>query len=472
MKLLRIASQDQLTGLFSNEFSEAITLPPQSKIALVNGVFAIAAKSISVPNNCIVSYTPKDGVDDVNVTVSQGYYTQESLRAYLEKNLNFALASGVMAPVCFAWKVAVDANNHISLNFSRTDAEAAALTNFKNMTISTDTPLTYTASANSSTPAVFKSFGYSDYTVLASNCSLNIQSLNSQDAGAKIHFMFGLLKNKPDSTTEGLQVSDFMYGMLYDPTDNSGTAHFIVDGTVASSSPIPNPSTLAQIKFTQGKVSFGMSSIFEKSIDWVPEGYTYGLAIKTATNKLALATLCKNPLVEQSIANSIHYMHETPYRNILHIDDSLSVGVSATKVTLKLTDSAKAVLGYDSNTLSQSLVSGSFVSNSALTSSATPTSITVELPNLGGNIESYDGVSQKRRPIVAVVPSMKQDNGVLTYEPPFPPMIDLQNKFPIQLSKLEVRLLSSIDDSEVNLDYPGCTLSFVLDHSNPQKPTD
>jgi hypothetical protein len=53
--------------------------------------------------------------------------------------------------------------------------------------------------------------------------------------------------------------------------------------------------------------------------------------------------------------------------------------------------------------------------------------LTVELPNLGGQILSYDGVSQKRRAIVAVIPSMLQQNQVLTYQPPYPAFIDLNN---------------------------------------------
>ena len=88
------------------------------------------------------------------------------------------------------------------------------------------------------------------------------------------------------------------------------------------------------------------------------------------------------------------------------------------------------------------------------------------LPNLGGQITSYDGVSQKRRAIVAVIPSMIQQNSVLTYEPPFPAFIDLNNAFPMHLSKLEVRLLSSFDDSPINLEHPGCSLTFIIDSTN------
>lgn len=472
MKLIRVASPDQLTGLFSNEFSEAITLPPHSKIALLNGMFAMNSKSINVPTETTISFIPKVGADETTVTIPQGYYTQESLRLYLERELNFTLKESVMTPVCFAWGVAVG-GNLLSLNFFRTGHGQAAIPTSNLVKLSLDSNI-YTAEANSSTATVFKSYGYSDYTVLASNCELAIQSLDGAGSGARIKFMYGLLKNKPDSSTEGLSSSDFMYGMRYfaDAGGSTGTAYWIVNGVEVSSSTAPDPGTLMKITFTNGEVQFGDTNLYSEKIAWVPEGYVYGLAIKSATNQLTRATLNHNPLVNQAISNGIHSMRDTPYQNILHIDESLGVGTAgATKVSVTLSDTAKAIMGFNENELAKQLVSGSFLAETALGVTNTPTSITVELPNLGGNIQSYDGISQKRRPIVAVVPAMNQSNGMLTYEPPYPPFIDLNNTFAIQLSKLEVRLLSSFDDTEVNLEHPGTTLTFALDHKPSQNPT-
>jgi len=113
-------------------------------------------------------------------------------------------------------------------------------------------------------------------------------------------------------------------------------------------------------------------------------------------------------------------------------------------------------------------ISSHFAAQNQLISSSTPTSLTVECPNLGGMIQSYDGISQKRRPIVAVIPAMEQKNGLLTYQPGYPPFIDLNNRFPIQLSKLEVRLLSSFDDTEVNLEHPGTSMTFALNQNQHQ----
>lgn len=49
MKIIRVASSDQLTGLFSNEFSEAITLPPRlghstvMEVGVVESVIEVCA---------------------------------------------------------------------------------------------------------------------------------------------------------------------------------------------------------------------------------------------------------------------------------------------------------------------------------------------------------------------------------------------------------------------------------------------
>ena len=49
MKLIRVQSAaDDLTGFFSNEFNEPITLEPNSQIALINGTFALNALNLDL----------------------------------------------------------------------------------------------------------------------------------------------------------------------------------------------------------------------------------------------------------------------------------------------------------------------------------------------------------------------------------------------------------------------------------------
>lgn len=479
MKLLRIASQDQLTGLFSNEFSEAITLPPQSKIALLNGVFAMDSKSIHIPPSSAILFTIKGSAPTTfTATIPSGYYTQTSLMQMLDEKLNFAVAYGELAnEPCFVWKAMVDDNDNLTFNFNRKNPEPFSLPN--NSNLSTISNIFTSTSDGSSTNTKFYSHGFSDATYVPSCNEIVIKTFDNTSptpvASDDIPFMFRLLLEKPtQSTSLFLEAADFAFGMH----SADGTVDYIVNGSVVksfASGEVGSGTDGAKIRFSAGNVIFNPNTPASKHTEalssYIGDGYVLGLALKNNGTNIQNTVAAVNPFTSTAINNGNIEMLDLPLPHTVHIDSSLGANESPTKVTFVPDTMLLDIFGFDDAPPSKTGIGAAFKPTHALTSSATPSSITVELPNLGGNIESYDGVSQKRRPIVAVVPSMKQDNGVLTYEPPFPPMIDLQNKFPIQLSKLEVRLLSSIDDSEVNLDYPGCTLSFALDHSNPQKTT-
>ena len=172
MKLIRIASNNQLTGFFNNEFSEAITLPPHSKIALLNGVFAMDSKSIFVPTESTITFQPKATAAEVTATLPAGFYTRTTLLSTLQQVMNYALPKASMGNVCFAWSATLT-SNQMSLNFARTEQVAFPATNLTNMGGAAGT---FTATAASTTPGQFKSFGYSDVTVLPYNTTLSCKN--------------------------------------------------------------------------------------------------------------------------------------------------------------------------------------------------------------------------------------------------------------------------------------------------------
>lgn len=475
MKLLRIASQDQLTGLFSNEFSEAITLPPHSSIALLNGVFAMDAKSIYIPSATTIVFSTKGGhgSPDYTATIPLGYYTQTLLLSMLDERLNFAVPiTAITESTCFAWQTSINpTSSKLAFSFSRTNNQTFILptTNFDTSTAAS----TFKATVDSTISGQYKNVGISDATVLPS-CN-DIELTPCDTAGAPqdtIPFMYGLLSEKPATATP-LTAANFMYGMH---NDNSNQTHYIVDGTVVKTvaQSDVDASNGVRIRFSEGNVVFNPGTGVQYTValtSYNNVGYVLGVALRNKDTQVKETSFNVNPFTSTAINNSNIEMLELPLKQTLHLDSSLGSGETSSQVTIVPSDTLLDLFGFDQAPTSKNLVSGSFTATTSLTSTTTPSSITVELPNLGGNIESYDGISQKRRAIVAVVPSMKQDNGVLTYEPGFPPFIDLNNPFPIQLSKLEIRLLSSTDDSEINLDYPGCTLSFLLNHKSSQTST-
>lgn len=464
MKLIRIASADQLTGLFSNEFSEAITLPPQSKIALLNGVFAMNSKSIYVPADATITFKPKNDVDEVTATLLSGYYTQTSLLTAVTQIMNYALPQSVMGTTCFAWSAALT-KHHVSLNFARSAQTIFPLDNLKKLTFANNI---FTSTATTAGGGQFESFGYSNVTVLPYNTELGLTPYDGNGAASDaVHFIYGLLYSKPTSATTFLRQQDFKFGIFYNGSD----ASYIINGNIVATEDTL-PSGGSTITFDRNNVNFDEE--FDTTITdaFSTDGYHLGFGLRANAVSIRDTKFNQNPFVSSSITNGVVSKLKFPLEQILHSDDSLGTTASATKVTVTMSDTMKTVLGFDDNPTPMTATQGNYVGSLPISTSSTPTSITVELPNLGGQIESYDGISQKRRPIVAVVPSLNASSGMLTYEPPHPPFIDLGNRYPIQLSKLEVRLLSSFDDTEVNLENPGCTLSFLLDHNEPQKTTD
>jgi hypothetical protein len=458
MKLLRVVSKENdLTSFFSNEFSEAIEIPPHSTVALINGLFNVDSKSIYIPTDSVFTFKLKQNGDGITVSIPSAYYTSQSIISTVEEKLNTAidkttqLNSGSLENVQFLWRPSVGKSPGLfSLSFARQKQVAFDFPadNLKNLALANGI---FTSSKLSGTAAQFEAFGFSNNTVIPCATSIKM-NVGAQDQ----KYIVGLLKEKPAGSKTYLASIDFMYGCRSD----GAHVHYIVNGVEVDSAPVGtvNPQTAIDITFNNGKVNFD-SNQYEQAIDFDADGYFLAAGLWANTATFSGTGFNPNPF-NQSIEDRLVQQLDLPLKQVLHLD---AVG-DPTQITLTMSDNLQASLGYDYNPNSVRALTGSFTSNNPIANTSTPTSMTVELPNLGGQISSYDGLTQRRRAIVAVIPSMLQTNGILNYEPSYPVFIDLNNPFPIQLSKLEVRLLSSFDNAPVNLDHPGCSMTFVLDH--------
>ena len=93
----------------------------------------------------------------------------------------------------------------------------------------------------------------------------------------------------------------------------------------------------------------------------------------------------------------------------------------------------------------------------SLTQSLDFTDMLVEIPSL--TMESYDGSLNKRRPIIAYIPSLEILNNELTYSAVNPIMIDINNVNPILLNHIKVRILSS-NPEKVN--FEGASIVVII----------
>lgn len=117
------------------------------------------------------------------------------------------------------------------------------------------------------------------------------------------------------------------------------------------------------------------------------------------------------------------------------------------KVSLEFpTESVRAFLGFrDTEVTATSDIEnkGVFEAEGQLTNVGDLPSFMIELPDI--NLENYDGNTQndgelgRRRNFLAIVPSVGYEDRVLTYEPPTPVYVSVNNRDPMPLSKIRVR---------------------------------
>lgn len=106
------------------------------------------------------------------------------------------------------------------------------------------------------------------------------------------------------------------------------------------------------------------------------------------------------------------------------------------------------LLGYNSN--ATSFINdneGSWTASNALYESIVPPTVVIEIPTL--SIASYDSeVSfQRRRSIIAAIPStaLLQDTNAISYSQPYPVFLDIKNKSTQLINSLRVRILDQND---------------------------
>ena len=462
MKLIRVQSAaDDLTGFFSNEFNEPITLEPNSQIALINGTFALNALNLDL-QTATIKFKTKSTNDFRTAIIPAAKYTQHSLLEVLNKVMNNAVHyNGLANDTQFVWHASVH-NHLLSLNFARSSRRGFEFpaSNLKN--IADDGAGTFTAAGSANG---FKAFAYSDTTVIPTTTQISCRPTDSADAIDNVTALFGLLKEKPVVTTATLDEEAYKYGLLFE----SGQVSAVVEGVdlVSTAVTVVSADRGGMILFNGGKVQFyllkaaSLELIHELTIaDPIDfEGYPVGISLNAVGAKAAQGFYSPNPVFPLKIEHAD--VVQTSFEDVVH---STLTAERATKVTLQLDENARVALGYDGVEFSKQLIQGGFRAAYPIAESSTPSSMVITLPNLGGQIQSYDGGSEgKRRPIVAVIPSLIQTRNLLRYQPPYPLFVDLGNGTRQQLSKLDVRVLDD-GNEPINLEHPGCCLTFALSH--------
>lgn len=132
---------------------------------------------------------------------------------------------------------------------------------------------------------------------------------------------------------------------------------------------------------------------------------------------------------------------------------------------LDLGENVAKLLGFanpQTNTITGA--TGAWNADISIYATVIPSSIIIELPNT--HIHSYDGDTyyKRRRNILSIVPSvnLEQENTKITYQPPFPVMLDMFNKNEDLLTNVRVRVLD-LDNVPLRINTnKGCSLSVII----------
>ena len=135
---------------------------------------------------------------------------------------------------------------------------------------------------------------------------------------------------------------------------------------------------------------------------------------------------------------------------------------SPTKVSIKFPNADTAnTYGFALLDHNKTALTGSFEGTNPIDEYHTPRSCAVELVN--PSIKSWDGKTNRRRNLIAVIPNLTKEGLYLVYENDNPVMIDIRNEDAFLLSELHLRILGLNEVPLPIADENGATLTFVIE---------
>ncbi|MDF1853374.1 MAG: hypothetical protein P1U85_21230 [Verrucomicrobiales bacterium] len=448
MKLVRIKSTvEDNTGFFSNEFKTPIKIEPNSKISLVNAVMNLDSKVIDVNNtNNTFSFQRKNAGQVSQVNIAVGKYSVQGFINLLKREMNKVIV--VENTISFLWTPNVLTNGILKLNFARGNLQAC---DFPNANLVGCTKPTTKQIQSTSGGTDFFAFAISDNT-FNPGCGI----YRGEITASCENVIIGLMREKPTGITD-YDHSIYDFGLIY---KKNGDYETVVDGVYYTSSKNCLTTDLISIHLSEGKIKFLKNTTVIDEVDYDFNAPPLRIACSLSGANALLQNLQYHP----NLDNKTFLGNNNPIVIRDYDEEVISNGLEAppqTNLTLSLPEATKPLLGFEHTPEKTQLTIGSFIGDIPLEDSSTPLSVAIELPNLGV-IESYDGYSRERRQIVGIIPQLNQSGSELVYEAPYPLPVNINNQFPISLSRIECRLLNSQNNEEINLEGEGCSLLFAI----------
>ncbi len=443
MKLVRVLSKEnQATASFSNLFTDQITIPPYSQVALINASLSLTTITVNVNSgNNTFTFKNSDRGTQYTAALRLGDYSSTAFLTELNRAINSQIPFTNQGNRNYQWTATTAGNNVLSLAWANSKSDSLQQTEF-NDGVSVNTSFN---TVNSGIVGV-EALGAEGRSFWYANSDIPF-TFGSGQLSAKINCIggFGLMKasNLPTDTMDDTHV---VFGIFCNANE---TYDVVINGVRTTTSETSTSTLIPAIQLSEGKVSF------------IEDTATGTLLVDDVNFTYDGVTLLPFAQVQGKYASGLSILNMKWNR-----DPSVSlgnIGSQTSKPSLTFTSGSRVLLGFttDSVTLPSPVSSFTFVGNNAIIDSTPPVSLSVELPQLG-SMESYDGKTERRAQLVSVIPSLVKTNQDMSYNAPYPIFVDINNAYDIVLSSLEVRVLDSATNSPVALENPACSLTFAF----------
>ena len=475
MKLLRLISQDETEADFMCMLQEPITLKPESKICLQNlSLFLEDSVSVSTENRGF-GLVAQALTDPLELPISEGLmnvgrYEIPDFVVEVARALNIGLYNP-LGPIGVEPE-----QNFMEITTSVQDSKLKISYNLSQLTannhldfagVSFDGTVSYEKSATANEDAW--AFTNSNILAILSNGQLYAQAEISNDNGSMEEIAIGLApyetfsnaqkatgadKSMPPQSytlcvfTKVATESDVYWIKRRDGTETA-TGCEIQDGDIIQfgqgrmnvepgSSPF-TPQLIIQVKRADGNIV----RLYQETSKY-NQFYHFGCSFHNDT----------------SLIRDIRFSE-----SVLGKQQSAPEGAIA-DYSLSFSQDSSLLLGFNSRQ-SEKITggTGSWTANNTLYETIVPSSILVEIPTIPLMSYDTDAGYNKRRPILAVVPSVELNiiNESVAYSTPFPVFIDINNKTSDLLNTIRVRILDT-DNQPLRIGREkGASLSVILD---------
>ena len=463
MRLIRLTSSDPL-GIFNNSFNSTITIKPKSKICLTSltSEEAVEGLTINDSNDSVrvqLSTATSGGVGIRTIKLTHAVYKDTDFNLFFTDFTNklnqTIVASG--AGLGYEYKVGIDNSGRVSILGKRSSYNTNAIpvnswiknsvegdSSIKRVYSSTNTASSSNNSVNMGLEQLFCNGGG------MFSCRIN----RLVDSGSNNGFIMGLTKTDPASKPNYI---------------NAIIEHAISVGNVSGNYAYYNKGTLTLTEIPINYKGDNNTDNPVLSIQLSDNKYKYVVYNLDNPNGIELFSIDKTDDDENKLypfiifkggknntrVDSVKYTpspyNVSPYtQNIVNIEDPISelsvTPTQSTRPTLQFIEFVSLALtnylGFVNQINPQPIVAVSEL-NIVSSGEFVPTSFTdsflVELLNL--TVDSYDGSTNGRRNLLAVIPQSYNERQQIVYQASTLMWIDLLNAYSIDLREIKMRLV-------------------------------